>query len=41
MITTTPATYDVRCSVCGSIRYGLKDHEVRRFEDAHEHKDCR
>lgn len=34
----TPERYSIECRVCGARRDGLRDHEVRRFEDAHEHK---
>lgn len=34
----TPERYSIECRVCGVRRDGLRDHEVRRFEDAHEHR---
>lgn len=36
-VTIIPHTYTVICRVCGTRRDGLRAHEVRRFEQDHQH----
>lgn len=40
-VTTIPDTYTIICRVCGTRRDGLRAHEVRRFEEAHQHREAR
>lgn len=40
-IVVTPLTYTVECRTCGARWDGLRDHEVRRFQQDHEHREVR